>query len=119
MRDSKGRKKDPRGTDIYGACRCCGRWFVDQVADPLTEARHDSDGFCSGCATSARRSGTGTPTCRHDFPGSAYKCGFTTEQNARHVQLFLHRIAGTSERLRQCPPDPNCSRNTPPARQAA
>ena len=95
--DSLGRTNADRGAEIYGACRCCGRWFVDEVTDQVTEARHDSDGYCSGCSPT-RRAKVGLPQCKHDFPGSSYRCGFTVEENRAHLINFFDTIAGTSHR---------------------
>lgn len=97
-------KKDPRGTDEYGACRCCDRWFVDRPTDRTTEARHERDGYCAGCCKAAGRAGTLIPPCRHENPGSSYRCPFTTEENVIHLERFLYRIHGASERVRPWSP---------------
>ena len=95
--DALGRKRAEGITDIYADCRCCGRLFVPTITgkDRDLYARHEKDGYCSGCY---KTRGRGAP-CTHDFPASSYRCPFTTEENARHLDWFLDTIAGTSRKL--------------------
>lgn len=93
-------RKNACGLPEYGACRCCSRWFTAHPVDRVTEARHEKNGYCAGCAKSAERAGTETPQCVHGpVPAAEYRCGFTTEENIIHLERFLLRIHGASDRI--------------------
>jgi hypothetical protein len=88
--DALGRNRAPKITDLYGACRCCEKWFVEKggkVKDADTEAHHYKDGHCSTCYKNLQRKGR----CSHDNPASLYRCPFTNEQNIDHLIAFFAR----------------------------
>lgn len=97
--DILGRNKAPSATEIYGACRCCWREFVDNVTTPLTQCRHERDGYCQACNKRSKRTG-GTPRANTLVPPGAHRDGFTVQENTYHLIGFLNRIEGASKRPR-------------------
>lgn len=92
--DRLGRRRAPKITDSYADCRCCERLFVDKVHDRDVETHHAKDGYCHGCYRTMARNGT----CPHEFPASAYRGQFTTEENRAHLAQFFDTIAAAGRR---------------------
>lgn len=92
-------KRWAAGPPEHGACRCCERSFTAEVTDPETQCRHDRDGYCGACYKRGERAGR-HPTPNTVVPAGMYRCPFTTEENAAHLEAFLNTIAGASRRVR-------------------